>query len=1259
MNNTELYINGKLVDTGGDLGVRLNRKLIDPGALNTVDAQFSYTISLPPTQPNVEAFDYSIIEETRDKFNRVYRAELIINGSRIFGPGLFRLSSVTAAGFKGQLYLPAKKTIKDIFGELKLNQNAPLNLPFFDFAEYINLYNTAAATEPQAAIFPYILYGVLPKTPLNKNANLYSARDLWDDSVRLGISDLAPAINPLIMLKHIFNSRGYVLQGSAFQDDKLTKLYQTYRNAADYVQPWNYGYHAKFRVRGGWSTRYNFRTGAEELERGVSQSADVTGPLYTCDLFDATNTSLEVVEDNGGNVLRKEINDGSGRTWLSAQIRIPTSGFYKVKLDASLRVYDSEDWRITDPATGVQHVGGRTPNAVNDFNDNIYGMRLVRDRGNADFNIGGARFAGVFYYNNQPQNQTFDGNNIPKYFPQVGDGQINFVDAAQDKNIIMGFEFGRHAPVTVGNVFQGFSIQPANPDLYNPKAGLGPNSQIVVAKPATSWDTATGNDNPTRLAIKAPGYWKYGRIGTFDNEGDNPNIDIDYSAGPFVNGKVLDENGNPIDPGLGNLDARIEGYLLSLVTGLQAPGFGWEVSEFLDLRIYDELNFSATYTIEAPEVDKAEDVTTGFYLDNTGAPIAASDSTVSYVNNYIAVEANKRYYSEFTNMGYAVLFYDAALNLLSVIGAATSAPVGEFTTPTNAAYIRYNLLTIESGARAIRSLDTETSAAIVAYYDVNLQYIGVGIAAPNTGSTATYVNEPVTPPIGAVYVRLSGQTASPLSITADSSADGNIILLRFQLARFYTYVITANNPLYNGVAYVHNGAEIAPTIAVPFVNGVAEFDTSLAPLISFDPKLTIYLKTADFDVDGTLIISREITTGSEDVIDWELTDKYKIDLNNAPANYARRGQFNGGGADANWYAQGNANAVVWLEAGELLSLASVSSEGRYRGNGMHSTYGWASHEILYDLSVEPFRVEPEWLKVDLRGNGTAAMDWNDPTSFDVDHINLVGFLSADMKTDEYIENFCKAFNLGLTQLSATTFSLDVKQSKTATSNLFIDLDKVASVKQRENTPLGLPSQYVLGFTIDPEEEGFVETGEDGGGTFSTGATEVNVVTQTSVFSYNWYKAMTKVEVGGNITINLPIISKAEVWDPAMPYPDAMKQRYTDLAQRFMYYAGILPGTFMYNGDNLQIANVSNELPGASVLNYKNKVHTILYNYFTLLINGASHYTNIKGYLTPTEYMQLNGTLSVKFNGDMYFAAELTGYDPYNKNQTTIKLIRKI
>lgn len=922
MSNTELYINGALCDTAANFNVRLNRQLIKPGELNTKDAQYSYSVTLPPTSNNHAIFNYANIEETKDKFNREYKAELIINSVRVF-KGLFRLSEISRNYYKGNLYVPAAKGIKDIFGELKLSENPPYLLTFADFVTWVNKYNTDAQKEPQKAIFPYTLYGVLPKVPLNKEGE-FSDKTVWDDSVRIGIQDLPPSLNVIKLIEHLFAGQGYKLQGTALNDDRLKNLYMSYKNEPDHVQPWNYGELGVMHIGGVWSSSYNKRTGAadRQLEKGVYQGNNEKYKAYGCDLLNATNSKITVKTDRGSNILYKEVTDDVG-TWTQCQVRIPASGFYKVHLSAGIRLYDNTGrrWQATDKDTGIQHICCITDDATNSFMNKMYEVRLIRDRGKGDFNLTNPKLNGTFYYDNLPQNDRLEGDagfdpaaDLPKFYPPVSveRGQQLFIDAAQDPYMLCGFGFGLVK-----------SGQHRNPqDVFTPSPSL---AQVQIAKPAQSWDASA--EYTTRLAV--------------------PN------AFPGKDGKLY---------------------------GYKKYGF----------------------------------------IGDTG------------------------------------------------------------------------------------------------------------------------------------------------------------------------------------------------------------------------------------------------------VIGYQDSDRFKIEVKGVPPesnNRAFRGKY-WGDEEVNIFYNGwgNANAIVWLEAGEILTVASVSEEGVYKDG--KTLYGWTEHEITFDLRILPFRTDPDWLKVDLTGKSTAPMNWNDPDNFNRDRIDLIGFLPSDMKTDDFIDNFCKAFNLCLSQIDAKTFSLDVKQSKTNTSNLYINLDGFASVRDRVNMPLSLPSLYKVGFTVDKEEEGYKLSGDDGGGQFETGATGEKVLEQKSNFSYNWFKNITKKEAGGDVILPLAVISKHEVWDGAMSYSEAMRKRYTSQALRFWYYDGLLNdlgATFKLGSFDqpVKIAKVSNVLPGRNVLNYKDEKLTILYNYFTLLINGSSHYTEVEGYLTPSQYEALNGSVTAMFNGDLYYVAELSGYDPLGKNKTKIKLIRMI
>lgn len=1035
MNIIELYIDGKLCDTGKDFGVRLNRQLLNPAELNAKDAQYSYSITLPPTPANNAIFGYSNIEETKDKFNKLYSAELYVNSIRIF-KGNFRPSEISTKQYKGNLYIPAAKSIKDIFGDLKLAENPEYRIEFKDFSEYISKYNKAAADGPQMAIFPYALYGVLPKVPLTLDSNNYSPRNIWDTSVRMGIQDLAPSINPLLMLKHIFNSRGYKLGGTAFDDERLTRLYMSYKNETDYVQPWNYGYLAFMKIRGYWE---NVQNNYSKFERNGYQTDYDGQTYYSSDLLDATNTVVNILEDPGTNILYKEIKDQGNNIWTQCQIHIPSSGFYKVRLKADLSIDPRENWR--SGYEGMQFVGGNASNDsnANSFTKKRYEIKLLRDRGTGDFGLSNGKIDRVYYRNNLNQSDVWDEENLPKYFPYPGytpsnkEREILIVDPAQNPNYLLGMAWGnRHS---------------SNP-LIGDNAGTSFGT-VLAAKTGLSWDVSANPEKPTKLGLPNVGYMKYGRL-NIDDEGDDPSTVIDFSGGDWVVDKALDEKGNIKNIPTGHTSIILRRFLLSQ---------------------------NSTFELSIP-------TDSGF-------------KGKVYVHNTTG-DAEPKKELEFNDEG---------------------------------------------------KLSFESLPPIVA--------------------------SPWLPPQPQIT--------------------------------YLTLFLSYNDDIEGGI---------------------------------------------DFNISESLEILRVYTP--EDIIDWEQTSKYKINIDNAPESYARRSGI--------WNGEGEVNAVVWLDAGEILTIASVSDEGRYKRHNSSGKYGWTKHAINFELDISPFRTNEDWLQINSAGNGTGTMNWNNPINFDTDSINLVKFLPVDVKTDDFIENFCKAFNLILSQTGADSFTLNVKQAKAAVSPLFINLDGLASVKDRTNSTLGLPSMYKIGFTIDQEEEGYTTTKEDGGGSFETGAVEESIIEQKSNFSYNWFKEITYTENNANIKLPLPVISKAEIWATTMPYPDAMRKRYTNLAARFWYFDGLLNdlgADFEFNKKKLSIAKVSNSITNLITLNYKGEENTILDIYFTVLVNSSSHYTVLEGYISPEQYERLDGAIMAMFNGDQYYVAEISGYDPLGRNKTKIKLIRKI
>lgn len=487
-----LFINGQLCDISKDFGVRLNRKLISLSEFSLKDAQFSYTISLPATETNDRVFKFSRVEEVKGKFVEDYNAELVVKSVQVF-KGKFRLSEISGKSYKGNLYLPPLKTSKDVFGDKAMSETVSVEIPFLDFKDTIEEYNRNANSTIQKVIFPLTLYGL----PTKVGANYNTSTEEWGDKVRLGMHDIYPCVNVLSMLKDMFAGEGITLKGTALQDPDLQHLYLSYHNPQGTPTPWNYAKNGIIEVQGKWSNVNDMNTGVRAIERG---SYDISG-IYACDLFDCTNAKIEVIRDPGRNVLLSSV-DKDNRTWRRTQIMVPVSGYYRVSLKAGSRILLIPSPQ-PDPKSGVSVLGtdvytggtGRIRTSV----------KLLRDRRTGNFGLSSSKMDGGLYFDNQPQNTTYDRYNTPKNLPfykGANFGSDLFVDPLQNKYMLAGFQWGMK-----------------NNEDVHPKDIDFNYSYSLFAKPGYSWKRAEVGDVFNYLVTHTyNGYYFY----TLPQNGGNP-----------------------------------------------------------------------------------------------------------------------------------------------------------------------------------------------------------------------------------------------------------------------------------------------------------------------------------------------------------------------------------------------------------------------------------------------------------------------------------------------------------------------------------------------------------------------------------------------------------------------------------------------------------------------------------------------------------------------------------------------------------------
>lgn len=434
------------------------------------------------------------------------------------------------------------------------------------------------------------------------------------------------------------------------------------------------------------------------------------------------------------------------------------------------------------------------------------------------------------------------------------------------------------------------------------------------------------------------------------------------------------------------------------------------------------------------------------------------------------------------------------------------------------------------------------------------------------------------------------------------------------------------------------------------------------PMVSSSRSNPIAIKGGKSWNKGTEFIYSAVDSPSYVNREWHLNSEFLIELEKSET---KTWQSRYEGRDYYRDANGTINQVVWLEKDDEIGMIDVSS-ARYNNN----RYEVPLHNINYNFSIKPFRNDKEWITINDQGASTAPMNWNDTPNYYDTELDLTQFLPSESTINDWINNFCKAFNLRLTHVGDKKFSLDIKDtSLLRNTSLVIDLDKKTNVSQRQNEPLNLPRAYELGFSINNSEHGYLlhslkdsdnniipNTGTTGGGTFYTNNNvDSNTIKQNSNFSYCWYKP---IKMEGSSEVDIPVITDHEIWGKGSDYAEMEKKKYFNLAQRFWYKKDEVR-EIKIEDQLTDLAMVTNKYQGEKSLelSYEDKPDSIMRNFFMLLTN-EKNYTVVECYLTPEEYNDLDKAL-IRFNGDMYIVAEADGYDPMATSKTKLKLIKKM
>lgn len=397
MANIQLYIENELADFDKKAYITLQKEFQNEQELIVKEIEYSYTIEIPTSARNKKIFGFIDSFDVPNKFARLYNAELYVDEILIL-KGKLKLNEIDKEYFKGNLYNPQKQTVSDILGDRMLNEIQPhmkLMNSLTDYTETNNYvmdwgnYLPPLEYRDKHVCYPYTLYSL----PMNEaDAAMQENLDHYTQNLEYGkhtISTLNvfPAYNVLSVLKDMFATEGYNVQGNIFDDEKFKDLYQTFQyDYSKFIDERNSPYHLKFsasytnlkfdgdknhyipktlQICNLWSEDgYYGDAGDDKQYFDGNYRGGVDCPLVAGDDF-----TKVYIDNNDQHIMTK------GSEYGGYAILVPKSGWYRIHCDGTMQYTiersDTSFWAQHDGTTNIygsdqtEMVGGMFDEADN------------------------------------------------------------------------------------------------------------------------------------------------------------------------------------------------------------------------------------------------------------------------------------------------------------------------------------------------------------------------------------------------------------------------------------------------------------------------------------------------------------------------------------------------------------------------------------------------------------------------------------------------------------------------------------------------------------------------------------------------------------------------------------------------------------------------------------------------------------------------------------------------------------------------------
>lgn len=350
--NISVVVNGEELELESQdkINLRINNTVYNPEKINVTQSEYSFSFNVPQSPKNNRIFGLANVPSVKGKFVKQFNAYVYADNVEIFS-GLLRISSISDDNYKCNLISVKNSSIEEIFGDSKMNE-IRWEVPYVGAKSQ----NAKNFEEDPDYFFPLVCYGAFQKDPYmelhgeDSELKYFTSTNLLDKWTKYYAETFVPSPKIIELIKRMIEQKGYTYSGDAFTDDLINKLYLSSSITNEQDPAYNYGgdrgkieVDFTYHVEGQKTTNISNRTN-QAINRDLTYPENVyyLGRSETNKNEDAGEDTAMIYRlwDYSAESYVTQNNDD---LWESGYIVIPHDGYYKIKIDAEIKLNETDE----------------------------------------------------------------------------------------------------------------------------------------------------------------------------------------------------------------------------------------------------------------------------------------------------------------------------------------------------------------------------------------------------------------------------------------------------------------------------------------------------------------------------------------------------------------------------------------------------------------------------------------------------------------------------------------------------------------------------------------------------------------------------------------------------------------------------------------------------------------------------------------------------------------------------------------------------